>query len=464
MSSEAGSEDLFSALESLSRSIAPHLKTVVFVALVLNQTPIFPDIKSLILSQLSNPLVLIIVLYFGSIWSLPNGQPKDETTWTAAVLAPFYSLKTVAKNVGTYLKVGSLLALAYHLSVYYDFSLPFEPRAQILFVTVTAVVSIFAYLFAPISKVSGPLRFCYLEHAETYWLVLNWWSLTAVLPFFSLSLLPITIFSLISVTIGTWVHVHTSYREKVRTITWNVAENAARAKAAAEEARDYGAAARKYEEQMIHIAAEARRDAIKANSIRISDFYDCAARVWAAVGQATAPAEDAIIKARRVIDAAVACEDATKPDDKKKEENERLATFLRQSAENAHDRAREMVALIRAAQASVRDSESASKQDAAARASAEITAETASSTSKSLSDTVAGVQDAERRAAWAGGAAARRAEEAVLMATNGEIEEAQKAVTASETAYQVAEESAKVVREGMEVAQRVVQEWLGRGM
>jgi len=104
MSSENGSEDLFSALESLSRSIAPHLKTVVFVALVLNQTPIFPDVKSLIVSQLSNPLVLIIALYFGGIWSLPNGQQNDGTTWTAAFLGPFYSLKTVATNVGTYLK------------------------------------------------------------------------------------------------------------------------------------------------------------------------------------------------------------------------------------------------------------------------------------------------------------------------------------------------------------------------
>jgi hypothetical protein len=104
MSSENGSEDLFSALESLSRSIAPHLKTVVFVALVLNQTPIFLDAKSLILSQLSNPLVLIIALYFGGIWSLPNGQQNDEPTWSDALLGPLYSLKTVANNVGTYLK------------------------------------------------------------------------------------------------------------------------------------------------------------------------------------------------------------------------------------------------------------------------------------------------------------------------------------------------------------------------
>jgi hypothetical protein len=356
--------------------------------------------------------------------------------------------------------VGSLLALAYYLSVYYHVSLPFEPWAQYLCLAISGVISVFAYLFAPVSKIYGPLRFCYLEHTQTYWLVLNWWSLTAVLPFFSPSLLPIVIAGLISVTLGTWVHMYLSYREKVRTITWTVSENAARAKAAADEARDYGVMARKYEEQMIHVAAEARRDAVQANSVKISDFYDCAARAWSALGEATAPAEDAIIKARRVIDAAVACEDAEKPEDKKKAENERLTTYLRQSAENAHDRAREMVGLLRAAQASVRGSENAARQDAAARHSAEYTAEIASSTAKSLTDTVAGVQDAERRASWAGGAAARRAEEAVSMATNGEIEEAKKAVAASEAAYQVAEESAKVVREGMEVAQRVLQEWL----
>lgn len=253
---------------------------------------------------------------------------------------------------------------------------------------------------------------------------------------------------------GTWVHIYFSYREKVRTITWTVSENAARAKAAADEARDYGAMARRYEEQMINSAAEARRDVVLSNTVRMSDFYDCAARAWAALGEATAPAEDAIIKARRVIDAAIACEEAETSDKKKPD------TYLRESAETAHDRARETVALLRAAQASVRGSENATRQDAIARRNAEYTAENASNTAKSVSETVASIQDAERRASWAGGAAARRADEAIAMATNGEIEEAKKAVAASEAAFQVAEESAKAVREGMETTQRVLQEWL----
>ncbi|KAM0187741.1 hypothetical protein ACHAPA_012040 [Fusarium lateritium] len=454
MSSQKGGEDLFPALESLSRLIVPHIKTVIFVALVVNQLPVLPDLQTILQSQFSSPLILIVALYFGSIWTLPNGEDNDHAFSWATLLGPFYAFRTVTEQVGTYIKVGSLVSLAYYLSIYYKFPLPFQPWAQYLFGGIVVAVSAVAYLFAPISKIYGPLRFCYLEHAQTYWQVLNWWSLTAILPFFSPTLLPVVIFGLISISVGTWVHIYFSYREKVRTITWTVSENAARAKAAADEARDYGVMARKYEEQMINSAAEARRDVVLSNTVRMSDFYDCAARAWAALGEATAPAEDAIIKARRVIDAAIACEEAETSDKKKPD------TYLRQSAETAHDRARETVALLRAAQASVRGSENATRQDAVARRNAEYTAENASNTAKSVSETVASIQDAERRASWAGGAAARRADEAISMATNGEIEEAKKAVAASEAAFQVAEESAKAVREGMETTQRVLQEWL----
>lgn len=103
MSAQTGSEDLFPALESLSRVIAPHFKSIIFIALVFNQTPIFPDVQSLIISQLSNPLVLIVALYFGAIWLLPNGQENSDSTWSS-LLGPFYALKTVSTSVGTYLK------------------------------------------------------------------------------------------------------------------------------------------------------------------------------------------------------------------------------------------------------------------------------------------------------------------------------------------------------------------------
>ncbi|KAF4956137.1 hypothetical protein FSARC_11667 [Fusarium sarcochroum] len=476
MASQNVGEDLFPALETLSRLIAPNIKSkplyqyfvfqadivtgIILAALVLNQLPLFPDLYTLILSQITSPLILIAIVYFSGIWKLPNGEENNNNASWTSLLAPFFALQTVSNRVGTYFKVGSLISLAYYLSIYYSLPLPFQPWAQYSFIAIASTVSAIAYFFAPVSKIYGPLRFCYLEHAQTYWLVINWWSLTAILPFFSPTLLPIFGFGLVSISVGTWVHIYFVYREKVRTITESVAEAVARAKAAAEAARDYGVTARRYEEQMVNAAAAARRDAVLANTVRITDFFDCAARAWSALGEATAPAEDAIIKARRVIDAAIACEEAEKPDDKKKAENERLARYLRQSAESAHDRARETIALLRAAQASVRASENATRQDAVARRNAEYTAENASNAAKAVSETVAGLQEPEREAAWASGAASRRAEEAIAMATNGEMAEAQKSVEAAQAASMAAEESAKTVREGMDTAQRGLQGWL----
>ncbi|KAF5022166.1 hypothetical protein F66182_5753 [Fusarium sp. NRRL 66182] len=460
MSSQNIGEDLFPALETLSKLVAPHIKSVILAALVLNQLPLFPEAYNFILSQLYNPLLVVAALYFGGVWNLPKGNERKDTATWASLLGPFFAFQTIANRVGTYFKVGSLISLSCYLSIYYSLPLPFQPWAQYTFVATIAAVSIIAYLFAPVSKIYGPLRFCYLEHAQTYWLLVNWWSLTGVLPFFSLTLLPIFGFGLVSISVGTWVHIYYAYREQVRIITENARQQTSRAKIAAAAAHDYGVVARRYEQQMINAAAEARRDAVLSNTVRITDFFDCAAHAWSALGEATAPAEDAVVKARRVMDAALACEEAEKPDDKKKAENERLARYLRQSAESAHDRAREAVVLLRAAQASVRGSEYATKQDAVARRNAEYTAENAASTAKALSDTVAGLPDAERAAVEGCDTASRRAEEATVLASNGEMGEAKKAVEAARAAADAVEGSMQAVREGLDTAQRGLQQWL----
>lgn len=103
MTSSNSSEDLFPALESLSRLIVPHIKTAIFVALVLNQFTIFPDFN-VILSQISSPLILIVALYFGGIWTLPNGQESTSTLSWKLLLGPFFDFKTISSQVGTYFK------------------------------------------------------------------------------------------------------------------------------------------------------------------------------------------------------------------------------------------------------------------------------------------------------------------------------------------------------------------------
>lgn len=104
MSSPKGSEDLFPALESLSRLIVPHIKTVVFLALVVNQLPVLPDLQTILQSQLSSPLIFIVALYLGSVWTLPNGKENNSTFSWATLLGPFYAFRTVTEQVGTYIK------------------------------------------------------------------------------------------------------------------------------------------------------------------------------------------------------------------------------------------------------------------------------------------------------------------------------------------------------------------------
>lgn len=104
MSSPKGGEDLFPALESLSRLIVPHIKTVIFVALVVNQLPVLPDLQTILQSQFSSPLIFIVALYFGSIWTLPNGEDNNNAFSWATLLGPFYAFQTVTEQVGTYIK------------------------------------------------------------------------------------------------------------------------------------------------------------------------------------------------------------------------------------------------------------------------------------------------------------------------------------------------------------------------
>ncbi|RMJ02374.1 hypothetical protein CDV36_015358 [Fusarium kuroshium] len=479
MSSQNSGQDLFPALETLSRLIAPHVKSVIFLALILNHFPLLPDLYTLLTSQASAPLLLIAVLYFGGVWALPSGDGEDNknTSW-ASVLGPFFALQTVSNRIGTYFKsesnnilgfassnsdaVGSLISLGYYLPIYYSIPFPFPTWVRFLFMTVVVAVCTVLYLFAPVTKIYGPLRFCYLEHAQTYWILLNWWSLTAIFVFFSPALLPFFGFGLVGVSVGTWVYIYYAYQEQLRTISDQVTQETSRAKVSAAAAQQYGVSARQYEQEMLTAAASARRDAVLANTVRLSDFFDVASRAWSALGETTAPAEDAIIKAHRLVDAASACEEAEKPDGQNKGDvqTERLARYLRQTAESAQERAREAVALLRAAQSAVRSSENATRQDAVARRNAEYSAEHAAGTAKTISEKISGLPDAELAAAKGAEDVTRLGEQANAAALNGELKTARELIESAKTAADGVETSTQTVRDGLESVQKSLQQWL----
>ncbi|KAI8649363.1 hypothetical protein NCS56_01484400 [Fusarium sp. Ph1] len=463
MPSPNSGQDLFPALETLSRLIAPHVKSVIFLALILNHFPLLPDLYTLLTSQTSAPLLLIAALYFGGVWALPSGdgENSNNTSW-ASLLGPFFALQTVSNRIGTYFKIGSLISLGYYLPIYYSIPFPFPTWVRFLFMTIVVAVCTALYLFAPVTKIYGPLRFCYLEHAQTYWILLNWWSLTAVFIFFSPTLLPFFGFGLVGVSVGTWVYIYYAYQEQLRTISNQVTQEISRAKVSAAAAQQYGVSARQYEQEMLTAAASARRDAVLANTVRLSDFFDVASRAWSALGETTAPAEDAIIKAHRLVDAASACEEAEKPDGQKKgdAQTERLARYLRQTAESAQERAREAVALLRAAQSAVRASENATRQDAVARRNAEYSAEHAAGTAKTISEKIAGLPDPELAAAKGAEDVTRLGEQANAAALNGELKTARELVESAKTAADGVETSTQTVRDGLESVQKSLQQWL----
>ncbi|RSL85213.1 hypothetical protein CEP52_016219 [Fusarium oligoseptatum] len=450
MSSQNSGQDLFPALETLSRLIAPHVKSVIFLALILNHFPLLPDLYTLLTSQASAPLLLIAVLYFGGVWALPSGDGEDNknTSW-ASVLGPFFALQTVSNRIGTYFKIGSLISLGYYLPIYYSIPFPFPTWVRFLFMTVVVAVCTVLYLFAPVTKIYGPLRFCYLEHAQTYWILLNWWSLTAIFVFFFAYSPPI-------------LRLWPCRCEQLRIISDQVTQETSRAKVSAAAAQQYGVSARQYEQEMLTAAAAARRDAVLANTVRLSDFFDVASRAWSALGETTAPAEDAIIKAHRLVDAASACEEAEKPDGQNKGDvqTERLARYLRQTAESAQERAREAVALLRAAQSAVRSSENATRQDAVARRNAEYSAEHAAGTAKTISEKISGLPDAELAAAKSAEDVTRLGEQANAAALNGELKTARELVESAKTAADGVETSTQTVRDGLESVQKSLQQWL----
>jgi hypothetical protein len=146
---------------------------------------------------------------------------------------------------------------------------------------------------APTTKFSGPLRFGYLESnilVSTFFQHLPSLSPYAVLVFV---FLPSSRFwTMCALPVG-WQYVLQNYRENVQDIRDKVDEARSHATVAANSAQEYAKEAAEYEKQAMEVIAVKRRDAAVANSVRITDFFDTAAKSWAAWGKIVDAANNA---------------------------------------------------------------------------------------------------------------------------------------------------------------------------
>lgn len=215
---------------------------------------------------------------------------------------------------------------------------------------------------------------------------------------------------------------------------------------------------------MIQAATSARRDAVLANAIRITDFFDCASRAWATLGQVTQPAEDAVVRAEELIEAATGAEEADKPDGSDDEFGEshtqKLARYLRQTADLAESKATDVVAQLRVAQENVRSSRTAAQQDAWARAAAENNAAASVDVILRLSARAPELHRAEAAAVKGAEEVSRLSAQALSAARGGEMARARHIAAQSKTAADGIETSLKSVRELKDGALGDLLRWL----
>jgi hypothetical protein len=185
-----------------------------------------------------------------------------------------------------------------------------------------------------------------------------------------------------------WQYVLKNYRESVRDIKERVENARSRATLAADCAGEYAKEAGEYEKQILEVVAVTRRDAMLAQSVKITDFFDRAVDSWAALGRITAPAQDATKAAQKVESDARTVSESEPPDDRGRAGY--LAEILLEkaviavaSAENAENKAR-------FAQATITESQDAQRQVANARTQALANAENAVNLARTLKDRIAG--------------------------------------------------------------------------
>ena len=348
--------------------------------------------------------------------------------------------------------VGFFVALACYLPLQHGAPIPFQPWVYCLLLAVVAVIG----FFSPTAKFCGPLRFGYLEYAQyfvqIYKILLSWWLYAA---FFLLSFPPFFGFGIICMSVAAWFYIYREYCKQVQEINDRAAKAVSRATLAVAYAREYVTVASKYQKQMLDVVAVTRRDVLLTKTVKITDFFDCAAHAWAALGRVTAPANDVTTAARKVVEAAMDAEDSEKPDEEAGR-TEELVKYLLEKAEAAVMDAEGVEKQLKVAQEAVESSENAQREITWARSKAMSNARDATIAANELAGKIAGSSVTLFSAAEGADDVKRLAEQATAAAIWGEMESARAHAAAAATAAIEVVKAMETLRLAMDEAYRIL--------
>ncbi|KAF2741171.1 hypothetical protein EJ04DRAFT_571877 [Polyplosphaeria fusca] len=502
-SSNALLDEVLQAVQTLAQFAESHAKSIVVLALLFNPfSSLRPDWNFLYSAQSNTPLGLLAAAYVFGFLKLPKAHPDSEDPdsegpdngssepSSAQSIGPAF--QTISDRLGPYFKVGSVIFLAVYVSIHNVVPLPLQPWLHGIFVAGVVV----AGFFAPSAKCYGPLHFGYLKYSKDvsklYKLFIDWWIYAALLlllfPFgFHPTVLPVLSLSLVCMAVTAWVHVYHEYRKELVDLTDKVSKLVSRATVAESSAQGHLTSLSNYEKQLFDAATTARRDALLASKVRMTDFFICATKAWAALGEITIASKIVTKKADAVITAAAEVEERPKPDEKDDEDEEieegdenteaeepvddsaggyqeswtqQLSRQLREEAERAKTKVDEVVSGVEAAQASIRRCETAKGQDKEARLAAESNKSVSIDAVVKVKELTANSTDDALAAGTQAEAVRRLAKMAIAAATEGEMATAQKLAADAEKDTKKAEEAMEKLRESRDAVRGALTDWL----
>lgn len=345
------------------------------------------------------------------------------------------------------------------MPIYHGVPLPFQPWLQGLILFMVSVVG----FFAPTAKFIGPARFGYLHHAthlsSIYRLLLDWWVYAALFLVFSPAVLPSAGLGLVAMSVAAWVHVYREYVKQRTAVADAVTQHAVTATLAAAAAKEDAAAAGRFETQLATAAVAARRDALRALTVRSTDFFDAANLAWTAMATVTQPAEHAAERAQELIDAANEVAGSEKPDEEQGH-TELLGQYLAESAQLTLKEANGVVDKLRTAQDAVSRSQNAAQQHEKARLAAEKTVDLSNKAVRKLADTVKKWPEMAYSVANHAAKAQAFADRALTAATEGEMEKAWELATTADNSAKDAKKRMERLRTEVSNGQQALVSWL----
>jgi chromosome segregation ATPase len=290
------------------------------------------------------------------------------------------------------------------------------------------------------------LRFAYLQHTEeitgTYKILLKWWVYTTYTPIFSPVIFPLYTAALVSLTAVHAFKIYRRYCENVQGITSAVQSSLSKATIARTHSSDLTAMARQHESQMLTVLATARRDKINATKVRVTDFFDIRARAWSSISTVKKPIERIVEGTKEVVDSTKTVDETEKPEDV-----DGLAQYLVEQAKLAQENAEKVDEELEVAQTAVTLAQKAIEDDEKARKAAKEEFNSASTALKNLQRSLTRVEAELLTISGHVEDTKGLAEKAVIIATEGDMEKADKAKVSAADAAESAEKGKTTLAE-----------------